>query len=77
VFKLNLKNRLQEHSKVVLTRVDFEDLLYKCIADVKPEQQQHAARFNNRAYMFQMLSELLDPRVNVSRMELEQRVIDE
>ena len=37
IFKLNLKNRLQQHRSVVLSQEDFRGLVRQCIADVTPQ----------------------------------------
>ena len=39
IFKLDLKNRLQQHKSVVLDQQDFRGLVQQCIAAVTPEQQ--------------------------------------
>ena len=77
VFKLDLKNRLQQHPDVNLAQDDFRTLVYQCIANVTAAQQQRAARHNNRAYMHRMLCDMIDPQPNLTKEELRQRVIDE
>jgi hypothetical protein len=77
IFKLDLKNRLQQHKSIVLDQKDFRSLVHQCIANVSPEQQQRAARFNNRAYMHRMLREMLVPQRTEPKAVLEQRVIDQ
>jgi len=39
VFKLGVKNRLQEHKEVVLRMEDFRELLRLEIRDITPQQQ--------------------------------------
>ena len=74
VFKLNLKNRLAQSAKVVLSQDDFRGLLRECIRYVRPEQQQRAAQLNNIDFIYRALGELLDPTVLESKEELERRV---
>ena len=59
---------------MVLSQDDFRGLLRECIRDVRPEQQQRAARLNNRDFIYRALGELLDPTVLESKEELERRV---
>ena len=77
IFKLDLKNRLQQHKDSELTQHDFKHLVQQCIANISPEQQQQAARLNNRAYMQRILREMLDPVLLESKDALMQRVQDE
>ena len=77
IFKLDLKNRLQHHKSVVLDQQDFKFLVQQCIAAVTPEQQQRAARLNNRAYMHRMLLDLLEPHRSEPMPVLEQRVLEQ
>jgi len=77
IFKLDLKNRLQQHKSVVLNQQEFRVLVKECIAAVTPEQQQRAARLNNGAYMHRMLCEMIEPRPNLSKEELRQSVLKE
>ena len=37
IFKLDLKNRLQQHRSVVLSQDDFRGLVRECIANVTPQ----------------------------------------
>ena len=37
IFKLDLKNRLQQHRSVVLSQEDFRGLVRQCIANVTPQ----------------------------------------
>ena len=67
VFKLGLKNRLQQHKDVVLSQFDFNDLLRLQIKEVTTEQQQRAAKHNNRDFIYRTLMEILDPTVTESK----------
>jgi len=52
---------LTERADRTLSQQQFEQLLRDCLNQVSPAQQKHAARFNNRDYIYRQISEFMLP----------------
>ena len=74
VVKGDIKNRLLERREIKLSQADLKTVIRASLNSVQPEQQQRAARLNNRHFMHQVLRDLADPRSQVTLSEMGQVV---
>jgi len=58
-----VKQRLTERSDRTLGQQQFEQILRDCLNEIGPAQQKHAARFNNRDFIYRQISEYLNPQL--------------